>query len=162
MASDHDMVRRSLSRAMSGSEAHIQPARALEGLGWEEAGQRVTGIPQTIYQLVNHMIYWQRWTLEWLDGMDPPLPEHAPLGWPGGEGPKDEAEWERTVKELLDGLEELSRGCRENELFSVQGDWSALDMLNSIVSHNSYHLGQIVSIRRMLKTWPPPSGGDTW
>jgi hypothetical protein len=162
MASDHGMIRKSLSRAMSGSEAHVELSRALEGLGWEDAGRHVTGIPHTIYQLVNHMIYWQRWTVEWLDGKDPPLPEHAPLGWPGDNGPKDEAEWERTVKVLLDGLEELNRRCSESDLFSVQGNWSALDMLNSIVSHNSYHLGQIVSIRRMLRTWPPPSGGNTW
>ena len=28
--------------------------------------------------------------------------------------------------------------------------------------HNSYHVGQIILLRRLLKAWPPPGGGDTW
>jgi uncharacterized damage-inducible protein DinB len=28
--------------------------------------------------------------------------------------------------------------------------------------HNSYHVGQIAMLRRMLGAWPPQSGGDTW
>ena len=37
--------------------------------------------------------------------------------------------------------------------------YTALEVL---ALHNSYHLGQIVLLRRILGAWPPPSGGDTW
>jgi uncharacterized damage-inducible protein DinB len=35
-------------------------------------------------------------------------------------------------------------------------------MILTIASHNSYHAGQVVFLRRMLGTWPPPSGGFSW
>jgi uncharacterized damage-inducible protein DinB len=28
--------------------------------------------------------------------------------------------------------------------------------------HNSYHIGQVVILRRMLGAWPPLDGSDTW
>jgi len=31
-----------------------------------------------------------------------------------------------------------------------------------LANHNSYHLGQIVSLRRLIGAWLPPSGGATW
>jgi hypothetical protein len=31
-----------------------------------------------------------------------------------------------------------------------------------MVAHNSYHAGQIATIRRALNAWPPKAGGDTW
>lgn len=34
-----------------------------------------------------------------------------------------------------------------------------LAQLINLISHDSYHLGQIVLLRRLLGAWPPPSGG---
>ena len=28
--------------------------------------------------------------------------------------------------------------------------------------HNSYHIGQVVILRRALGIWPPRGGGDSW
>jgi len=28
--------------------------------------------------------------------------------------------------------------------------------------HNSHHLGQIITMRRLLGLWPPPGGTITW
>jgi len=35
-------------------------------------------------------------------------------------------------------------------------------ILWQLASHNSYHTGQIATIRRCLNAWPPKAGGDTW
>ena len=35
-------------------------------------------------------------------------------------------------------------------------------VLWQMVAHNSYHVGQIAMIRRMLGAWPPRGGGDSW
>ena len=35
-------------------------------------------------------------------------------------------------------------------------------VLCQMVAHNSYHVGQIAMIRRILGPWPPRDGGDTW
>ena len=36
------------------------------------------------------------------------------------------------------------------------------DNLLMVMCHNSYHLGEIVQLRRRLGAWPPPKGGDIW
>ena len=47
-------------------------------------------------------------------------------------------------------LELRPRGIRRGEGLAI------------VAQHNSYHLGQIVMLRRVLGAWPPPAGGDTW
>jgi len=47
------------------------------------------------------------------------------------------------------------------ERASFRGDtWGRSFLAFSL--HGTYHLGQVVLIRRMLGAWPPPGGGDTW
>jgi hypothetical protein len=61
---------------------------------------------------------------------------------------------ERVVRRALSG-----KGARVEAKNAFEGlDWK----LAGIRSHNSYHLGQVVLLRRMRGVWPPPGGGLTW
>ena len=162
MGLDNEILKKALSQVLSGKDAHVGPTCALEGIEWEHAGAQRDDMPHTIFQLLNHMIYWQDWTIRWFDGQNPSLPEHASLSWPGDVGPRDQKDWKQAVESFLNGLEELRGRCQEQELFSKREKWSRLEMFNIIASHNSYHLGQLVFARRMVGAWPPPSGGNTW
>lgn len=162
MSTDLEFLKKILRRSLFGKDAHVQSTQALEGLDWKAAGAQPKGIPHSIFQLLNHMIYWQNWTIQWLDGEKPKLPKHAAMSWPGDVGPKNQKTWEQTTKAFLAGLEKLSQRCKKLESFKKSGKWNHPDMMQIIASHNSYHIGQIVLIRRMLGSWPPPSGGDTW
>lgn len=162
MGLDTEILKKALSQTLSGKDAHVGPTCALEGMGWEHAGAQRDDMPHTIFQLLNHMIYWQDWTIRWFDGQNPSLPEHASLSWPGDVGPKNQKDWEQAVESFLYGLQELDRRCQEKDLLLKLGKFSGLDMLSSIAVHNSYHLGQLVFARRMVGAWPPPSGGNTW
>ena len=162
MRTERDILKQTLSRALFGKDAHVQSTRALEGLDWKNAGARPKGMPHSIFQLLNHMIYWQHWTIQWLDGKKPKLPKHASMSWPGDVGPKNQKTWQQTTKAFLTGQKELFQRCQKLDSFNKSGKWSCSDIMQIIGSHNSYHLGQIVLIRRMLDSWPPPSGGDTW
>src|SRR5262249_12094487 len=48
------------------------------------------------------------------------------------------------------------------DLLAKRGRKTPLEVLQTIASHNSYHLGQVVVLRQRLCAWPPPSGGLTW
>jgi uncharacterized damage-inducible protein DinB len=39
---------------------------------------------------------------------------------------------------------------------------SVESVLWQIMVHNSYHVGQIAMLMRMLGLWPPRAGADTW
>ncbi len=162
MNGDRGVVDKTIEEALTGKGSHVAAKNALEGLQWKMAGAHHDGAPHTIFQLLNHMTFWQEWVLKWLDGEDPAVPKHAPGGWPGSASPANAGEWRRTVTRFQKGVGELGRKAHEGDIFSKRGKWSRLGMLHTIASHNSYHLGQVVLMRQMLGAWPPPSGGITW
>jgi len=149
-------------RAISGKDSHVETGTLLEDLDWKLAGVRRDGVPHSLFQLVNHTIYWQEWVVKWLDGKRPRPPKHAAGSWPGRMGPGSRQEWQRTVRRFRKSLDALHRRTRDAEPLSKRGKHTRLEMLLIIGSHNSYHAGQIAFLRQMLGAWPPPSGGVTW
>lgn len=156
------VVRKAIRQALSGRSAHVEVEPALEGLDWEAAGSRPAEAEHSVFQLLNHMIYWQDFALAWLAGNEPPTPKHAAQSWPGAEAPADAGEWEEALGRFGKGLEEINRHAQEDDLFGQLGSKTALEILHLIATHNSYHIGQVVSLRRGLGSWPPPRGGATW
>lgn len=162
MAGNLDLMQQTTSRALSGKEAHVETISALEGLDWKLAGTRPEGVPHSVFQLVNHVVYWQKWLVSWLDGGKPKTPKHAAGSWPGKSSPASRSEWERAVRDLRDALEALEQRARQVDLLSKQGKWTPLELLHVVGSHTSYHIGQVVLLRQQLGAWPPPSGSLTW
>ena len=162
LASDLKILQTAVGRALTGKGAHVGADSVFAGLDWKLAGKRPTGAPHSIFELVNHIAYWQDWVVRWLDGGRPAIPRHAAGSWPGSTAPASSEEWERAVRAFRSGREELRRWAREQDLLAKGGRKSRLGMLHTIASHNSYHLGQAVFARQLLGAWPPPSGGLTW
>ncbi len=162
MTDDRNVHHLTTSRALSGKDAHVETASVLDGLDWELAGARPDGVPHSLFQLVNHIIYWQEWVVRWLDGKRPRPPKHAAGGWPGKVSPASRRDWERTIQRFGDALDALEHRSRQADLLSKRGKWTRLEMLHIIGSHTSYHVGQVAFLRQLLGAWPPPSGGVTW
>jgi uncharacterized damage-inducible protein DinB len=157
-----DPVQRTARGAVTGKGAHAQTREVFDGLDWKLAGARPPGAPHSACQLLEHMTFWQEWAARWLDGEDPATPRHAAGSWPGGHGPATAAEWRQAVKRFQRALDALERRCRAGDLLAKPGSKTALEMLQTIGSHNSYHAGQVAMLRQALGAWPPPSGGLTW
>ncbi len=162
MGDDRKILDKAVGHALLGTGAHAETKMVFAALNWKLAGMRPESAPHSVYQLLNHMLYWQEWVVKWLDGERPPIPKHASGGWPGDTGPASREEWERTVRRFRNGLEDLTRRSRQADLFAKGGTKSPLEMLHTIASHDSYHAGQVVLLRQVLGAWPPPSGGLTW
>lgn len=162
MTKNNEILGKIVGRALSGEGAHAESQTVFEGVDWRVAGACPAGAPHSLFQLLNHLIYWQDWVLKWLDGKAPSLPKHASGSWPGKVSPTSRQEWERAVKDFCKGLDALERASKSAELLARGGKKSQFEMLQTIASHNSYHVGQAVFLRQMLGSWPPPSGGLTW
>ncbi len=162
MKTKNEVLEDMAGRALSGKDAHVEVKNALEGLDWKIAGELPAGIPHSIFQLLNHIVYWQEWAVKWLDGKKPAIPKHAAGSWPGSTAPANSREWKQTVRRLEKALDALTRRCGEGDILSKRGGKSRIEMLQAIASHGSYHIGQVVQLRQMLGAWPPPSGGVTW
>jgi len=162
MDSDDRILKKVVGRALSGKGAHAAASHVFSGLDAKAAGARHGDVPHSLFQLLNHIAYWQDWVIKWLDGEKPRVPKHASGSWPGSPAPANAAEWQKSVRHFQAGLKELERRASQADLLTGTGKQSRLEMLHAIASHNSYHLGQAVVLRQMLGKWPPPSGGVTW
>jgi uncharacterized damage-inducible protein DinB len=155
MNADLKAPSKAIARALAGRSAHLDPARVFVGLDWKVVGTRPEGVAHSLFQLVNHMVFWQDWTVIWLDGKKPPSTAGS---WRGNHAPGSREEWDLAVRRFRSGLDELTRRARDTDLLSRRGKTSRLEMLHTVASHNSYHAGQVVVLRQMLGAWPPPSG----
>lgn len=162
MTNHDEILVKTVGHALSGKGAHVESHGVFEALDWKLAGTRPAGAPHSLFQLLNHLVYWQNWVVKWLDGKAPPVPKHASGSWPGSTGPASRREWECAVRAFSKGLDALDRGSRTADLLARRGKKCRLEMLQTIASHNSYHLGQAALLRQILGAWPPPSGGLRW
>jgi uncharacterized damage-inducible protein DinB len=159
--------RAALAAQLTGENSHSHVLHALEGLDYQLAGRKLDASPHSVFQILQHMSYWQDISLERLSGAPPPPPKSARLGWTAPESPEDESEWQAAIACFAEGLRTLVARARDPELDLdgvVQPDRgvTAREELLMIQGHNSYHLGQIVLLRAELGAWPPPRGGVTW
>ncbi len=162
MSTDRKVLKKMILHALSGKGAHVAVKDAFAGLDWKLAGVQPEGVSHSIFQLLNHVAYWNQWVVKWLAGQKPVVPKHAQDSWPGKTAPLTAGEWREALRRLDQGLREMTRATQEMDLLAKRGTKTPLEMLQTIASHNSYHLGQVVVLRQRLCAWPPASGGLTW
>lgn len=144
----------------------MPPAGVLEGLTEEEAMRQVSGLPHSIARITAHMNFWQRWFLSRCRGEDAPLATSAAVGWPAVEA----GSWTALREQFLSGIGEaaafdpdvLDRPLQPAIEFPPLANYTIGDALTHIASHNAHHLGQIVTVRQLIGSWPPPGGSFTW
>jgi len=149
-----------------GKGAHADSLACVEAVDFEMAGRALAGTNHTIWKEIWHLNYWMDHELRSIAGPEVPSPEHAAAGWPATIAPPDAEAWEQ---------ERTRFGELIQRFVAVAGDFaiagrlvhpakgeSVRDVCWQMIAHNSYHLGQVVQIRRAFGAWPPPSGGDTW
>src|SRR5258706_486985 len=167
------MSSRALTELLQGKGAHADPMVCVEDLTSELAARQVKAFPHSIGQLLFHMNYWMEYEVRRIRGERPAYPEHNSESFPPAPSPADTQEWDRLRKRfasLLADFAALANSSPEEMRRQIEtvheGDKKIAGTLEAVlcqmVAHNSYHVGQIAMIRRMLGPWPPRGGGDTW
>ncbi len=165
------MSERPLTELLRGKGAHADPMACVEDISAELAARQVVGFPHSIGQLVFHMNYWMNYELKRIGGEKPVYPEHSAESFPAAGTPKDAQEWDKLRRDFswflgeYDQLAHSSRAEMDREIESdreVKNANTLEAVLWQMVAHNSYHVGQIAMIRRVMGAWPPKGGGDSW
>lgn len=157
-------IQQTLLNGLQGRGSHVSPAHVFEVLDWRLVGEVPDGATHSVWQILDHMIYWQEFCLALLRNETPESPSHASDTWTTNVSPTNEDEWNDAVQTFLDGLRTAEQMTDDELGQTVAGrrERSRSEVLGMLIGHNSYHLGQVVLVRQMLGTRPPPSGGDTW
>ena len=151
-----------LISGVAGGGAHLDSSTVLDGLDWTLAGKEVPGAPYTILQAANHIIYWNGYAVAAIRGESPTPPAHWQDGWPGPKAPASEEEWKALVRAFKASLASLLETVKQKRFTDLIVTRNRLDSLRAMTQHVSYHVGQIALLRRILGSWPPPGGGDSW
>lgn len=144
----------------AGGSANVSAERAREALSAEDALRVPENYPHSVAAIVAHVQFWQAWILDRLEGVEVSFPEHDAESWPEI-GEKD---WEALRADFFRNLARLQALAHDPDTLNrvAPNGRKTADNLLGFASHTIYHLGQIVTVRRTLGLWPPPSGGDTW
>ncbi|HET9406747.1 MAG TPA: DinB family protein [Candidatus Sulfotelmatobacter sp.] len=125
---------------------------AVDGLTAEQASWQPPNGGHSAGQLTYHLLYWNRRNL---------------LNFRGEKQDKfsgnneetfekfDNKQWTDTVKQLdqvMTDLEKLVESASEEQL----AKWA--DTIGNICTHNGYHVGQIVYVRKLQGSWNPEKG----
>ena len=167
------MPQQAILELLRGKGAHVDPLACVEDLPYDLARREIKSFPHSIGQLVFHMNYWMSYELKRIRGEKPKYPEHNAESFPPSPSPSDPEDWSRLKRDLawlLVEFTKLAQSSREEldrQIETVHdGDKKVAGTLEAVlyqmVAHNSYHLGQIAQLRRVLNAWPPAAGGDTW
>lgn len=132
---------------------------ALEGLSLEQAAWKDTS-QHSIRELVTHLTYWNERHLKRFMGeaVDTHLNNEATFE--GAISIANEAQWKESVERLYHVLTDWKKQlleCEEARLDEhIPGEPHATwwEMLSCLTTHNAYHLGQMIYIRKQQGLWP--------
>lgn len=154
-----DRLRDQLVSFLDWGEAHVDFDQSLNGIPVDKRGARAPGIDHTIWQLLEHMRLAQQdildfclnasyvHNLEWPDDY-----------WPKDPAPPSAAAWDESLVTFRRDRERVKRLAREaKDLYALvptgKGHQTYLRAILLVNDHNSYHLGQILTLRKALGVW---------
>lgn len=149
-------IRGRLVDAMRGHQAHLDFDSALENFPPEFRGVPVAGAPHTAWQLLEHMRIAQNDILEFSRDSSHESPEWPEGYWPKSEAPRDAKAWDESVAQFRRDANEMNKlvSDLQNHLLEPFEHGDGQDLLREallVAAHNSYHLGQIVFLRKILE-----------
>lgn len=142
-----------------GKLTHVEPKKALKGLTAENARKTLSSKSHSCWDILHHTVVWQDFTIDAIEGKDIDWKEVHKFEWPTDEEKADDASWGALVEKFLSGLDTFEKMIENSELtkpVASFGGGSEVYGFLILLQHNSYHLGQIVSIRQALGDWSSP------
>ena len=156
---DEKLMRDYLRRALTWHEAHVDWIKAVSGIPEKLRGKRPKGAERSPWELLEHMRI-ATWDIHEFSRDA----KHASPKWPAGYWPKKPAPptaaaWDKSVQALERDLELMGKLVADpkTDLLAPIAHGSGQNILREallIADHNSYHLGQLVLLRRLLGCWP--------
>lgn len=153
-----EALRGEVSRLLSGRGAHADFAAAVTDFPAELRGVKPDGAPHSAWELLEHLRIAQWDMLEFSRN-----PAHTSPEWPGGywpvtAEPASPKAWDESVASFERDLAAMRKLIADShsDLFTPFSHGEGQTLLREalqLADHNAYHVGQLVSLRRLLRAW---------
>jgi hypothetical protein len=159
-SSQDRLLRDHLLYLLEGGGAHINFADALAGWPAQVIGVKVANFPHTAWMLLEHMRLAQWDILEFSRNAKHVSPKWPEGYWPASEAPPDgkaEKAWTASMaafKKDLHAMEKLVADKKVDLYAHIPwGDGQTILRETLLLAdHNAYHLGQLVMLRKSIRT----------
>jgi hypothetical protein len=156
MDNQHAILINELIKLLNGGSAHASLEEALVNLPAKLRGVKPDKLPYSIWQLVEHIRIAQWDMLKFSQDEKHKSPKWPDEYWVKETAPKDEAEWEKSLKQIDDDGKDFIKLLKSGDIYKTisHGDGQSilLEALQ-IADHNAYHIAEIIVIRRLLGAW---------
>ena len=156
---DDSQLRDQLVAMLQGGHAHATFDDVVKGFPVERAGTRPQGLPHSAWELLEHMRLAQEDILRFSQSAAHVSPKFPEGYWPASPAPGGHRQWSEAVRAFRQDLAEFEAMVRDpkqdlDRKFPWGDGQTLLREALLIADHNSYHLGQLVLVRRLLGAWP--------
>jgi uncharacterized damage-inducible protein DinB len=126
--------------------------KGLEGLTAQQATWKPSDSSHSIGQLANHLLFWNKQELDKFYG-------RKPAAFNGNNDETftafTEASWKTTVQQLGEVMKGWEEAIEKSDDAKLQSWYS---IIAHISTHNAYHTGQILYIRKLAGNWDASKG----
>ena len=152
-------LRKELAYLLKGGGAHVHFMDAVESFPEGKRGTYAPGLPHTGWQLLEHARIAQWDILEFSRNPNHVSPEFPEGYWPKTPAPQADEEWNDSLFKFRRDLRDMVRLVENprTDLHAAIPHGDGQTILREalvLADHNSYHLAQLVDLRRALGSWP--------
>ncbi len=161
MADITNALKKELEFQLKGGNAHTTFDDVISNFPAELRGTVPGGLPYSAWQLLEHIRIAQDDILRFCSNennsyIQPNWPEDY---WPKSAAPSDQKAWENSIRSYHSDLKAFLDLLKDpaTDLFKPFPWGTGQTLLHEamlLVDHASYHLGEIVTVRRLLNVWP--------
>jgi len=150
--------REQLVKLLDWEEAHVGFDKAVKGIPPSMRGVVPNGWEHSAWQLVEHIRIAQADILEFSISAKYKAKKWPDDYWPKAPAPRNAADWSNSITQIRKdrkALQQLAKNPRSDltaEIPHGTGQTYLREIL-LVAAHNSYHIGQIVALRRQLGIW---------
>lgn len=147
-----DVLLAELRSTHTNAEWFVPANVAVKGLTAEQASWKDGKGNHSVGQLAYHLVFWNRQNLARLKG-------EKPEKFSGNNEETfdkfDSKTWNETVQQLDEVMKELEKWVETAEEAKLK---ESVQVFTHISTHNAYHIGQIIFVRKEQGAWDPKNG----
>jgi hypothetical protein len=155
---ENQKFRKQIVEFLSGRGAHVDWKASFRGIPPKLSGVRPSGFPHSLWELLEHMRIAQSDILEFSRDATHVSPEWPTGYWPATPAPPNAKAWDKSLKAFARDLEAMQKlvANRKTDLLAKISHGTGQTILREallVADHNAYHLGQVLTVRKILGNW---------
>ncbi len=149
-------LRKHLIDLLDGGNAHITFSDVVKDFPIDHAGVRPQGSPHSAWELLEHLRLAQADIVEFSASKEYVEKKWPDDYWPSAPAPKNKHAWDASIRSVHEDLQKFIAmlNDEQRDLFAPFAWGDGQTLLREallIADHNSYHLGQLMLVRRMFE-----------